>query len=242
MGADQEFKLRQHRFFLFRRLYCKWSIGAHAIPSFSAGFSCSSSYRRYSSSRSCSGVLYSSERAYCCRSVECRPPVATVWPFCAGNILVKCLQQRTPQRAGVRSPSARTMIPEESAPGGTYSRGAWTLAFVLSAVDVVCYFLHQHEVRKPPCTASGEAWMLAWCSRRGSKSLTLDWLLFPEGSRSMQCRPSPIFHFWAGPTPDGSVRARKKNRCSCTWCVSAKVRGEKCRKQRGGQAPCLLPL
>lgn len=53
------------------------------------------------------------------------------------------------------------MTPEESAPGGTYTRGAWTLAFVLSAVDVVCYFLHQHEVSKPPCPASGEARFLA---------------------------------------------------------------------------------
>eukprot|EP00903_Cladosiphon_okamuranus_P019625 g18047.t1 len=46
---------------------------------------------------------------------------------------------------GVRSPSARSMIPEGSTPGGTSSRGAWTLAFVLSVIDVVCYFLHQRE-------------------------------------------------------------------------------------------------
>ena len=53
-----------------------------------------------------------------------------------------------PLRAGERSPSARTTGAEECAPGGIHGRGTWTLACLLITVDVVCYLLHQREVRK----------------------------------------------------------------------------------------------
>ncbi|CAN0143548.1 unnamed protein product [Scytosiphon promiscuus] len=46
---------------------------------------------------------------------------------------------------GVRSPSARAIDVDESKHGDMPSRGGWALACVLMAVDVVCYFLHQHE-------------------------------------------------------------------------------------------------
>ncbi|CAM9381701.1 unnamed protein product [Ectocarpus sp. 4 AP-2014] len=62
------------------------------------------------------------------------------------------VKQRTrtpspPSQNGTRSMSARAtaVVTEESAQGGTDTRGAWTLACVLTAVDVVCYFLHQRE-------------------------------------------------------------------------------------------------
>lgn len=47
-------------------------------------------------------------------------------------------------------PSAKATGAEESAPGDNHTRGAWTLACVLTAVDTVCYLLHQHEVRELP--------------------------------------------------------------------------------------------
>eukprot|EP00752_Nemacystus_decipiens_P017569 g15744.t1 len=74
-----------------------------------------------------------------------RTKTVSVPPLHNGNGVQERTPLASPRSNGVRSPSARAMIPEESTPGGTHSRGAWTLAFVLSAVDVVCYFLHQHE-------------------------------------------------------------------------------------------------
>ncbi|CAM9347104.1 unnamed protein product [Pylaiella littoralis] len=62
------------------------------------------------------------------------------------------LQERTPTPSPrsmsgerIRVPTARAIGAKESESGETHIRGAWTLACVLTAVDVVCYFIHQRE-------------------------------------------------------------------------------------------------